>query len=44
MGKETVHFEGPPADQVDHEMKLFLTWLNHETTTDLVLKAALAHL
>ena len=44
MGKETVHFEGPPAERVDHEMELFLEWLNNETTIDLVLKAAIAHL
>jgi Fic family protein len=44
MGKETLHFEAPPAERVDHEMELFLNWLNNETTIDLVLKAALAHL
>lgn len=44
LGKETVHFEGPPAERVDNEMQTFLYWLNHETHIDLVLKAALAHL
>lgn len=44
MGKKTVHFEGPSAKQVPHEMKLFLDWLNEKTSIDLVLKAALAHL
>ncbi len=44
MGKETVHFEAPPAERVDHEMKLFLDWLNTERSLDLVLKAAIAHL
>lgn len=44
MDKETVHFEAPSAKRVDHEMNLFLDWFNHETTIDLVLKAALAHL
>lgn len=44
MGKETLHFEAPPAKRVDHEMKLFLDWVNHENMLDLVLKAALAHL
>lgn len=43
MGKEVVHFEAPPATRVNHEMKLFLDWINHETTLDLVLKAAIAH-
>jgi Fic family protein len=44
MGKETVHFEAPSADKVDAEMDLFLHWINTETSIDLVLKAALAHL
>ena len=44
IGKETIHFEAPPAKRVDHEMELFLNWLNNEVTIDLVLKAALAHL
>ncbi len=44
MGKETIHFEGPPADQVDEQMKLFLNWFNTKTSCDPVLKAAIAHL
>ncbi len=43
-GKEILHFEAPPAKLVDHEMELFLDWLNNEGTMDLILKAALAHL
>ncbi len=44
IGNETVHFEGPPADRVGHEMELFLEWLNNEKAMDFVLKAAIAHL
>ena len=44
MGKETLHFEAPAADVVDHEMELFLEWLNKEAALDPVLKAAIAHL
>jgi Fic family protein len=44
MGKESVHCEAPPAIRVDHEMELFFHWLNDESTLDLVLKAAIAHL
>lgn len=44
MGKETLHFEAPRAELVQHEMALFLNWLNNENTIDLVLKAAIAHL
>jgi Fic family protein len=42
--EETVHFEAPPAERVDHEMKCFLDWFNQETSMDLVLKSAIAHL
>lgn len=44
FGKEKVHFEGPAADRVEHEMALFLEWFNHEDSIDLILKAAIAHL
>lgn len=44
MGKEKIHFEAPPAVRVDEEMKSFLKWINEESSMDLVLKAALAHL
>ena len=41
-----MHFEAPPTEKVDHEMKLFLEWVNndHEMTVYPVLKAALAQL
>lgn len=44
MGRETVHFEGPQAQLVDHEMQLFLDWCNAAQSGDFVLKAAIAHL
>src|SRR5206468_1421690 len=44
MGKEIVHFEAPPAESVDHEMALFLDWLNSDLTSDLLLTAAISHL
>lgn len=44
MGKETIHFEAPPANRVDHEMALFLDWINKDIPLDPVLKAAIAHL
>jgi Fic family protein len=44
MSKEIIHFEAPSAEHVEHEMELFLAWFNNETTLDLVLKAAIAHL
>ncbi len=44
VGRERVHFEAPPADRLDGEMRRFLDWFNHETTIEPVMKAALAHL
>lgn len=44
MGKETIHFEAPPAAKVPTEMTLLLEWIAHEENLDPVLKAALAHL
>lgn len=44
LDKERIHFDAPPAERVCHDMKLFLDWFNTETTLDLVLKSAIAHL
>ena len=44
MGKEKVHFQAPDFDLVENEMLLFLDWFNNYDKTDLVLKAAIAHL
>ncbi len=44
MGKEEVHFEAPHAALLEVEMKRFLDWFNQPDGTDLVIKAAVAHL
>ena len=44
VGRERVHFEAPAADRLEGEMQRFLDWFNDDTTTEPVLKAALAHL
>ncbi|MBO7083122.1 MAG: Fic family protein [Bacteroidales bacterium] len=44
MGKEKIHYEAPPSDDVPRQMQLFLQWFNSEPATDPVLKAAIAHL
>lgn len=44
IGKEKVHFQAPDAELVEKEMTLFLDWFNNNVKTDLVLKAATAHL
>jgi Fic family protein len=43
-GRERVHFEAPPAEKLQKEMRIFIEWYNDSDREDLVLKAALAHL
>lgn len=43
MGKEKVHYQAPPPEQVQHEMNVFIDWFNNETKLDLVIKSAIAH-
>lgn len=45
MGKERIHFTAPPANQIDNEMRRFLSWWD-ESSRDLdgILRAGLAHL
>ena len=44
IGRETVHYEAPVAGRLNAEMNAFLDWLNGQDDSDLVIKAALAHL
>jgi Fic family protein len=44
LGKEKVHYQAPPAAQIENEMRILLDWFNLEQNIDLVLKAAIAHL
>ncbi len=44
LGKEKVHYQAPPASQIENEMRIFFDWFNLEQNIDLVLKAAIAHL
>jgi Fic family protein len=44
IGKERVHYEAPAAARLRPEMKRFLGWFEKESSTDLVLKAGVAHL
>ena len=44
FGRERVHFEAPSADRIDKEMAAFLDWFNADDSTDLVMKAGVAHL
>ena len=44
LGKEKVHYEAPPSEDVPRQMQMFLEWFNSEPAIDPVLKAAIAHL
>ena len=46
-GKEKIHYEAPPADQIVHEMQRFLEWWQNshpdQDNTDPVIRAGIAH-
>jgi Fic family protein len=42
--RERVHYQAPPAKDLDAAMKAFLDWFNTKDDTDPVIRAALAHL
>lgn len=44
MHRRKVHYEAPPAEQLNVEMELFLSWANAKTQEPLIIKAGLAHL
>lgn len=44
LGKEKVHYQAPPANQLENEMRIFFDWFNLEQHVDPVLKADIAHL
>ena len=47
LGKESVHYEAPPASEVPTHMSQFIDWFNQSRTdkaTDGLIRAALAHL
>lgn len=44
FGRPKVHFQAPPAADVPAEMELFLAYVDGDSATDSVIKAAIAHL
>ena len=44
IGRQRVHFQAPPADQLPVEMAHFFTWANAASKEPPLIKAALAHL
>jgi Fic family protein len=43
-GRPTIHFEAPPAAQVDAEMRALLEWIEAPDASPALVKAAIAHL
>ncbi len=43
MGKETIHYQAVPVEQVTFEMNRLLDWFNNYTDIDPVIKSAIAH-
>jgi Fic family protein len=43
LGNETVYFEAPNADRLQHEMDVFLKWFEADQPMDAVMKAGVAH-
>lgn len=44
IGRQRVHFEAPPAHQLETEMARFLEWVNGVTSESPLIKAGLGHL
>lgn len=44
IGKEKVHFEAPPAKNLDKEMQTFISWINAKNQLDGIIRAGLAHI
>ncbi len=43
LGKEKVHFQAPPAKNIDSEMTDFLNWFNNDIDIEPVIKSGIAH-
>ncbi|MDP3532575.1 MAG: Fic family protein [Alphaproteobacteria bacterium] len=43
-GKEKVHYEAPPSEQIDNEMTRFITWFNNSHYLKAAIRAGVAHL
>ena len=44
FGRNVVHYEAPPPEEVQAQMKKFLDWLNRDNNENPLLKSAIAHL
>ncbi|MDR1515065.1 MAG: Fic family protein [Synergistaceae bacterium] len=43
FGRRKVHYQAPPAEDLEREMSCFLRWFNQDGNSEPVLKALLAH-
>jgi len=47
IGKQTVHYEAPPRQDLEHELEAFISWFNQthdEPDLDPIIRAGIAHL
>lgn len=44
IGRQKIHFQAPPAEQLPQEIQTFLDWYNKENNVEPFIKAGLAHL
>jgi Fic family protein len=44
IGKETIHYEAPPANRIQAEMEAFLKWYSNPRSIDPLIASGLAHL
>lgn len=44
IGRQKIHFQAPPAEQLQQEIHTFLDWYNQENNVEPFIKAGLAHL
>ncbi|HUA26375.1 MAG TPA: Fic family protein [Steroidobacteraceae bacterium] len=44
VGRERIHFEAPPRDRLDREMRRFLQWFNGSRDSAAIVRASIAHL
>lgn len=44
IGHEKIHYEAPPAKELNNQMQKLIDYINNEKDTDLVIKAGIVHL
>lgn len=44
IGREKIHYQAPPAEMLEKEMKRFFAWINGNKTSDEVIRSGIAHL